>query len=232
MRARPQGRPAFPIPHERGSAYGRDVVAGVLSLRTGIKPSVLVIDDDADIREFLADFLHFEGFQVTALADPSLAVERIRDGGIDLVLLDVMMPKLCGLDLLPEIRVVDASLPVIMMTSAPSLETVSAAIPHGIAGYIGHPLTAPELREAILRVTTKQGFMLRGEDAVLAAIGKQIRILRKARGMTLEHMAHRTGLSVTRLSQLERGEAAPSVSDLREIADTLHVQLTALLAGH
>jgi DNA-binding NtrC family response regulator len=37
------------------------VVAGVVTLRTAIKPSVLVIDDDQDIREFLADFLHFEG---------------------------------------------------------------------------------------------------------------------------------------------------------------------------
>jgi DNA-binding response OmpR family regulator len=191
-----------------------------------------VIDDDANIREFLTDFLHLEGFEVTALADPSVAVERICDGRFDLIMLDVMMPKICGLDLLPEIRVVDGNIPVIIMTSCPSLETVLSAIPHGIAGYIGHPLTVPELREAILRVTTKKGFMLRGEDALLAAIGKQIRNLRKARSMTLKHVARWTNLSVTQLSQIERGETILSVSDLCKVADALHMHVTALLAGH
>jgi DNA-binding NtrC family response regulator len=143
----------FPISGERGSAYGCDVVAGVRSLRTAIKPSVLVIDDDHNIREFLTDFLQLEGFEVTALADPSVAVERIRAGGFDLVLLDVMMPKICGLDLLPKIRDVDATIAVIMMSSYPSIEDAASAIPYGIAGYIGHPLTTAQLREVVLRVT-------------------------------------------------------------------------------
>jgi DNA-binding NtrC family response regulator len=218
----------------RDQAYGWDVGAGVLSIRTAIKPSVLVIDDDADIREFLTDFLHLEGFEVTTLADPSVVVERIRDRRFDLIMLDVMMPKICGLDLLPEIRVVDGNIPVIIMTSCPSLETVSSAIPHGIAGYIGFPLTAPELREAILRVTRKNGFVLRDEPepAVQAAIGKQIHNLRKARGMTLERIARRTNLSVSKLSQIEHGEIPASVSDLFKIAGALHVRVTALLSGH
>lgn len=141
--------------------YGCDVVAGVSPLRRAIKPSVLVIDDDADIREFLTDFLHFEGFEVTTLADPTIAVERIRHGRFHLIMLDVMMPKICGLDLLPEIRVVNGNIPVIMMTPCPSLETITSAVPHGISGYIGHPFTAPMLREAIRRVTRKKGFMRR-----------------------------------------------------------------------
>jgi DNA-binding NtrC family response regulator len=208
------------------------VVAGVLSLRTAIKPSVLVIDDDDNIREFLTDFLQLEGFEVTALADPSVAVERIRKEVFHLIMLDVMMPKICGLDLLPKIRVVDCNVPIIMMTSSPSLESASSAIPYGIAGYIGHPLTVPELREAILRVTTKEGFMRSGEDTLHAAIGMQIRNLRKARGLTLKHMARRTNLSVSQLSQIELGVAMPSVSTLFKIAAALHVDVTALLAGH
>jgi DNA-binding response OmpR family regulator len=208
------------------------VVAGVHSLRIAVKPSVLVIDDDADIREFLTDFLELEGFAVTGLADPSVAIEWIYDGEFDLIMLDLMMPKICGLDLLPEIRVVDGDIPVIIMTSVPSLETVSSAIPHGIAGYIGHPLTLPELRNAILRVTTKKGFMLRGEDALPVAIGKQVRSLRKARGMTLAHVARGAELSVSQLSQIERGETTPPVLDLCKVADALHVHVTALLASY
>ena len=54
------------------------MVAGA-ALRTSAKLSVLVIDDDPDILEYLQDFLGAEVFEVTTLADPSLAVERIRD---------------------------------------------------------------------------------------------------------------------------------------------------------
>jgi DNA-binding response OmpR family regulator len=208
------------------------MVAGVLSLRTAVKPSVLVIDDDADIREFLTDFLHMEGFEVTTLADPSVAVERIRDEGFDLIMLDVMMPKICGLDLLPRIRVVNRSVPVIVMTSYPSLDSISSALPHGIAGYIGHPLTVPELREAIQRATRNKGFMLRREEALHAAIGIQIRCLRKVRGLTRKHLARRTNLSASQLSQIELGGATPSVSDLCKIAAALHVHVTALFAGY
>ena len=207
------------------------MIAGVVPLRRAIKPSVLVIDDDASIREFLTDFLHLEGFEVASLADPSFAIERIRGGRFDLIMLDVMMPRICGLDLLPEIRLVDGNIPVILMTSCPSLETMLSAIPHGIAGYIGHPLTASELREAILRVTTKKRFMPRDEDAVLAAIGKTIHSLRTARGVTLKHLARRTNRSVSQLSQIERGEITPSVWDLCGVADALDVHVTALLAG-
>ena len=82
------------------------MVAGA-ALRTSAKLSVLVIDDDPDILEYLPDFLGAEGFEVTTLADPSLAVERIRDEVFHLVVLDLMMPKISGLDLLAPIRAVD-----------------------------------------------------------------------------------------------------------------------------
>ena len=71
------------------------------------KLSVLVIDDDQDIREYLQDFLNAEGFEVTTLADPTAAVARIRDEVFHLVVLDLMMPKISGLDLLAQIRAVD-----------------------------------------------------------------------------------------------------------------------------
>ena len=86
--------------------YRRGVVAGA-GQRTASKLSVLVVDDDQDIREYLQDFLSAEGFEVTTLADPTVAVERIRDEVFHLVVLDLMMPKVSGLDLLAQIRAAD-----------------------------------------------------------------------------------------------------------------------------
>src|SRR5689334_11954619 len=172
------------------------MVAGA-ALRTASKLSVLVVDDDQDIREYLQDFLHAEGYEVTALADPTLAVEQIRDQVFHLVVLDLMMPKVSGLDLLAQIRAVDDDIAVIILTGYPSLESASASIQHEVSAYIQKPFTPDEFREVIARIAKRKGLVLRPEEELHATIGRQIREIRKARNLTLKHMARRTNLSVS-----------------------------------
>jgi len=193
---------------------------------------VLVVDDEQDIREYLQDFLNAEGYEVTTLADPTLAVERIRDEVFHLVVLDLMMPKVSGLDLLAQIRAVDDDIAVIILTGYPSLETASASIQHEVSAYIHKPFTAVEFREVIARIARRKGLVLRREDELHATIGRQIRDLRKARGLTLKHMARRTSLSVSLLSQIERAESSASVSSLFKVATALDVKLTELFGGY
>ncbi len=210
----------------------RSVVAGAVPLKTAAKLSVLVVDDDQDIREYLQDFLLAEGFEVTTLGDPSLAVERIRDEVFHLVVLDLMMPKISGLDLLAQIRGVDDDIAVIILTGHPSLDTATASIQHDVSAYIHKPFTPAEFREVIARIAKKKGLVLRREDELHAAIGRQIRDLRKARGLTLKQMARRTNLSVSLLSQIERAESSASVSSLFKVATALDVRLTDLFGGY
>ena len=196
-----------------------------------MKLSVLVIDDDTDICEYLRDFLSQEGFEVTALSDPTLAVERIRDEVFHLVVLDLMMPKLSGLDLLAQIRAADDDIAVIILTGYPSLETASASIQHEVSAYIHKPGSPAEFREVIARIARRKGLVLRREDELHAAIGRQIRNLRTARGLTLKQMSRRTNLSVSLLSQIERAESSASVSSLFKVATALDVRLTDLFDG-
>jgi DNA-binding NtrC family response regulator len=207
------------------------VVAGAAH-RTSAKLSVLVVDDEQDIREYLQDFLNAEGYEVTTLADPTLAVERIRDEVFHLVVLDLMMPKVSGLDLLVQIRAVDDDIAVIILTGHPSLETASASIQHDVSAYLHKPFTAQEFRDIIARIAKKKGLVLRREDELHATIGRQIRDLRKARGLTLKQMARRTNLSVSLLSQIERAESSASVSSLFKVATALDVRLTELFGGY
>jgi DNA-binding NtrC family response regulator len=207
------------------------VVAGA-ALRTASKLSVLVVDDDQDIREYLQDFLNAEGYEVHTLADPTLAVERVRDEVFHLVVLDLMMPKVSGLDLLAQIRSVDDDIAVIILTGHPSFETASASIQHDVSAYIQKPFAATEFREVIARIARKKGLVLRREDELHATIGRQIRDLRKARGLTLKQMARRTNLSVSLLSQIERAESSASVSSLFKVATALDVKLTELFGGY
>ena len=201
-------------------------------MRTSSKLSVLVVDDYPDILEYLQDFLSAEGFEVTTLADPSVAVERIRDEVFHLVVLDLMMPKVSGLDLLAQIRAVDDDIAVIILTGHPSLDTATASIQHEVSAYIHKPFTPADFRDVIARIAKKKGLVLRREDELHAAIGRQIRDLRKARGLTLKQMARRTNLSVSLLSQIERAESSASVSSLFKVATALDVRLTDLFGGY
>ena len=207
------------------------MVAGA-AIRTSSKLSVLVIDDDPDILEYLQDFLGAEGFEVTTMSDPTAAVERVRDEVYHLVVLDLMMPKLSGLDLLAQIRAVDDDIAIIILTGHPSLDTATASIQHDVSAYIHKPFTPAEFRDVIARIAKKKGLVLRREDELHAAIGRQIRDLRKARGLTLKQMARRTNLSVSLLSQIERAESSASVSSLFKVATALDVRLTDLFGGY
>src|SRR5262249_6210395 len=206
--------------------------AGQVQPRQAAKLSVLVVDDDQDIREYLQDFLNAEGFEVTALADPAMVVERIRDEVFHLVVLDLMMPKISGIDLLAQIRAVDDDIAVIILTGHATLETASASIQHDVSAYFQKPFEVTEFREVIARIAKKKGLVLRREDELHAAIGRQIRELRKTRSLTLKQMARRTNLSVSLLSQIERAESSASVSSLFKVATALDVRLTALFAGY
>ena len=201
-------------------------------LRTSSKLSVLVVDDDPDILEYLQDFLGAEGFDVTTLSDPTLAVDRIRDEVFHLVVLDLMMPKISGLDLLAQIRDVDDDLAIIILTGYPTLDTATASMKHEVSAYIHKPFTPQEFREVIARIAKKKGLVLRREDELHAAIGRQIRDLRKSRGLTLRQLSRRTNLSVSLLSQIERAESSASVSSLFKVATALDVPLTDLFAGY
>ncbi len=108
-------------------------------MKTSSKLSVLVIDDDPDILEYLQDFLTAEGFDVTTLSEPTVAVDRIRDEVFHLVVLDLMMPKISGLDLLAQIRAVDDDIAVIILTGYPTLDTATASIQHEVSAYIHKP---------------------------------------------------------------------------------------------
>jgi DNA-binding NtrC family response regulator len=208
------------------------VVAPAPAPRTAMKLSILVVDDDQDIREYLQDFLVAEGFEVTTLEDPTRAVERIRDEMFHVVVVDLMMPKLSGLDLLAQIRSVDDDIAIIVLTGYPSVESAMESIRHQVSRYLQKPFAPAEFRDVIADIIKNKGLVLRREDELHAAIGRQIRDLRKARGLTLRQMARRTNLSVSLLSQIERAESSASVSSLFKVATALDVRLTDLFGGY
>lgn len=112
------------------------------------------------------------------------------------------------------------------------METMSASIALGVSAYLAHPIVPSELRGAIAHIVKKPSFALRREYEIHADIGRQIADAREARGLTLKRMARLTNLSLSLLSQIERGEVSASISALLKIASALDLCLTTLLRGH
>lgn len=190
--------------------------------------SLLVVDDDKDICEYLADFLTHDGYRVVTCSDPTQAVDAVRQEEFHICILDLMMPKLSGIDLLSMIRKVDDDLAVVILTGYPSLETAAASIEHEVSAYIKKPFAIDEFRAVIERIARKKGLVLRKEDELHQTIGRNIREQRKARGLTLKQMSRRTNLSVSLLSQIERAESSASVSSLFKVATALDVRIIEL----
>ena len=193
--------------------------------------NILVVDDDRDVCEYLEDFLKSEGFGVRVMSDPTHALNALREDDYHVCVLDLMMPKLNGIDLLGQIRQTDDDIAVIILTGYPSLETATSSIEHNVSAYIRKPFSINEFRDALHRIAKQKGLILRREDELHSTIGRSIRELRKSRSLTLKQMSRRTNLSVSLLSQIERAESSASVSSLFKVATALDVKITDLFGG-
>jgi len=107
--------------------------------------TILVVDDHPDNRELLLRRLEKEGFRALGAESGREALSRIGKGGISLVLLDVMMPEMSGLEVLQSVREAysAAELPVIMVTAKSQSEDVVEALGQGANDYITKPLDFP-----------------------------------------------------------------------------------------
>jgi two-component system, OmpR family, response regulator len=186
---------------------------------------VLVVDDDKDISDYMETFLSKDGYEVSSLNDPTAVEEEIRAGGYHLVVLDLMMPKMDGIEVLRRIRKVDSDIAVIVFTGYPTLESAVQAMKLDAVDYLQKPFNPDEFREVLERVTRKKGLLRTPEESLHRFIGETIRNLRKERDLTLKQMARRTNLSVSLLSQIERAESSASISSLYKIAAALDVQI-------
>jgi DNA-binding NtrC family response regulator len=193
---------------------------------------VLVVDDDKAICEYMETFLSKDGFEVKTLNDPSSAPEEVKNGGYHLVVLDLMMPKMDGLQVLERIRKVDNDVAVVIFTGYPSLETAVQSMKLDAVDYLKKPFNPEEFRVVVDRVMRKKGLLRSPEENLHRVIGETIRNLRKDRNLTLKQMARRTGLSVSLLSQIERAESSASISSLYKIAVALDARIRDLFGDY
>ncbi|MFL5311036.1 MAG: response regulator [Myxococcales bacterium] len=140
--------------------------------------SVLVVEDERRVRSFIERGLSEEGFPVTACGDAQEAERAMERGGIDLVLLDWMLPGESGADLLRRWRSRGEVIPVVMLTARDAVEDRVAALDAGADDYLVKPFAFEELlarvRAVLRRARGSPSPVLACADLVLDPAAHQV----------------------------------------------------------
>jgi len=130
---------------------------------------ILVADDEAGIREFITDVLELDHHAVVEAADGAAAAKLLDERGFDLVITDLKMPRMDGMQLLRKVRAEQPEVEVIVMTAHGSVDTAVEAMKLGAFEYLQKPLSGPdELRLLVGRAVERRGLRDREAGAARA----------------------------------------------------------------
>ena len=116
------------------------------------QPLVMIVDDEQNILDLVSRFAEREGYQTITCSGGRDAIAQLQARRVDLVLLDLRMPEIGGLEVLRAIRDIDPRCQIVLMTGDPSLETAVEAVKLGATDYVSKPLNFPRLQKLLADV--------------------------------------------------------------------------------
>ena len=119
------------------------------------KPTLLIVDDEEGPRQSLK-IVFKQDYQVRVASNGADALEIARAEPIDVAVLDIMMYGMSGVDLLKELKEIDPSIEVVMLTAYETLETARQALRHGASDYLNKPFDIPTMRAAVSRAAARR----------------------------------------------------------------------------
>ncbi|HVO66924.1 MAG TPA: response regulator [Syntrophales bacterium] len=134
---------------------------------------VLVVDDEENIRQILKEYLDEFGYEVACAVNGQEAIQIYKNGHFDIILSDLVMRPVNGLELLSEVKKVDPDAVFIMITGYPSIESALEAVKKGAKDYITKPFNIDEIRlkmERVLLEKSLQGRLKNIQGVVWALI--------------------------------------------------------------
>lgn len=135
----------------QGTRKGRAVAPAPARRPVPERPRILVVDDEASIRELLTRTLALTEYDVEAVADGHTGLERLRLAGYDLLIADLRMPGMDGLTLIREARRLHPGLRVIIITGYSTESSAIEAVNLAVVGYLVKPFRVPQVLAAVAR---------------------------------------------------------------------------------
>jgi two-component system nitrogen regulation response regulator NtrX len=173
-----------------------------------MRESILVVDDEAGVRSSLAGILGDEGYVVEAVESGEACLQALEARRYDLILLDVWLPKIDGLETLSRLRQIDAEVPVIVISGHGSIETAVKAVRIGAQDFVEKPLSLDKtllvVRNALrqrrlekenraLKEQVEHRFTMVGESAAIEALRAEIAQAAPSNGRVLIFGENGTG---------------------------------------
>jgi DNA-binding response OmpR family regulator len=167
-----------------------------------MKNNILVVDDEPVARQSLSDILRLEGHTVFAVANGEQAVEHVRNHSVDLIVLDLKMPGMNGLDVVQVVNQLAPDTEIILLTAFGSMESAVEALRQRVHDYLLKPASPTQILESVKRglerreVRLKQKESKEAEAAVFATSdGTEVDLLRRVvqRGNQLESLTPAEG---------------------------------------
>src|SRR5438128_2871184 len=187
-------------------------------------PRILIVDDDPNLLVLLADQLRSDGFEIQTARDGDEALRRLRTGWPDLLVIDMMMPRMDGLSLAREIKG-RADLPIIVLSAIDAGDSKADLLEEVAEDYVTKPYHYPELRARINRVLRRLGDKVPRQSLVLgpnltldlhrreATVSGKPVALTPTESRLLYALAANLGQTVTTATRLLRGWAETEDAD-------------------
>jgi two-component system OmpR family response regulator len=194
--------------------------------------SIAILDDDADFRSYVEDFLNDEGlYAVRAFATAGDLYEACEESVPDIVLLDMKMGEASGDKVLEYLIARWPGLCVIVITGYPSLEDMRTTFKLKVFDYLAKPFSLAQLRLVIKNAVAAYGLGKSPPDRLRERLGHSIKMLRVERDWSLKDLATQTKLSVSQISAIERGTNLPSIESLLAISRAFDKKPSEILQG-
>jgi DNA-binding response OmpR family regulator len=162
-----------------------------------MKYNILVVDDEPVARQSLSDILRLEGYHVTAVPNGESAVDHIRKYAVDLIVLDLKMPGMNGLDVVQVVNQVAPETEIILLTAFGSMESAVEALRQRVHDYLLKPASPNQILESVRRglerheAKLKQGAEEEEVQVFLTKDGTEVDLMRR----TISHGAKSESLT-------------------------------------
>ena len=112
---------------------------------------ILIVDDEVAVCDLLEDFLTLKGYEVFTASDSYIAIKKVKEVRPHLVLLDIVMPGISGIQLLKEIKKLNSKTGVVMITAVPDQGIITESIDLGAYDYIRKPMDLKHVENIVMK---------------------------------------------------------------------------------